>query len=202
MNEGKIQWIDWLIMQPFGKYFVRIDDDFLENIYNFYGIRQKIANFKLSLDIIRGFYRNPEEFPKEWPHNINDYAICLYGLLHARYLLTKEGQEKMYKKYKENKFEFCPRTFCKGIHCLPYGVSDEIGNSMMQLFCPNCNDVYYINDEVCQVIDGAFFGSSWVHVFLQRYKELIPSEPPEKYIPRMFGYRMYVEGEDEDECED
>lgn len=193
-----VSWIDWYLSQPFSQYFVRIDDEYLNNTENYYGIRQKVSFFGIALNLIRGKYIPDDLIPKNWPQNINDYAITLYGMLHARFLLTNRGLELMYKKYKEFFFEMCPRTLCHNTLCIPYGNSNDFGNSTVKMFCPNCNDIYHVKNEQCYFIDGACFGNSWVHIFLQKYHEIIPKQNPEKYTPRLFGYQLYKEGEDEE----
>jgi hypothetical protein len=40
-------------------------------------------------------------------------------------------------------------------------------------------------------IDGAYFGSTFAHLFFMTYPNLIPSTPPPVYIPRVFGYRIH-----------
>mgnify|MGYP001030986596 CR=1 FL=1 len=186
-----ISWVDWFFSQPFSQFFIRIDDDYLNNIENYYGIRQKVSFFNISLTIIRGQYIPEDSIPKTWPEHINDYALTLYGMLHARFLSTNKGLELMYQKYQKSFFEACPRTFCHNILCIPYGNSNDFGNSTVKMFCPNCNDIYHVKNEECYFIDGACFGNSWVHLFLQKYPEIVPKKMPEKYVPRLFGYQLY-----------
>ena len=186
----KKSWSDWFLSTPAGHYFIKIDEDYLNNTYNFYGLRQKIPHFNAAFELIHGPYIDPEDRTSEWPDDIDNYGICLFGLLHARFLLTEKGQKRMHKKYINGDFPQCPRTLCKGSKCLPYGKSDNIGQSEVLMFCPNCNDVYYMNNDESITMDGAFFGPNWVHPFLERYKELVPDEIPEKYVPRIFGFHV------------
>jgi casein kinase II subunit beta len=183
-------WVAWFLQTPRGSIFIQIDSDYLNTNYNYYGLRQKVPNFKYSLDLIRGPYIQPESRPPEWPADIDDYGLCLYGLLHARYLLTVAGQEAMRRKFTGDAFPRCPRMLCRGCVCLPYGQSDDIAQSSVQLFCPNCQDVYASNDPKFANMDGAFFGPNWVHFFLGRYPSFVPREQPEKYVPRIFGFRV------------
>jgi casein kinase II subunit beta len=183
-------WIDWFLDQPFGQYFVRIDANFLDTPFNLYGIAQKVAHFQLALNLIRGNYITPTTYPTTFPEHLNDYGIILYGLIHARYLVTAAGQDRMKEKYDSMSFETCPRTLCNGIQCLPYGDSDTLGNSTLKKFCPNCGRVYHLKGRDCESVDGSFFGPNWVPVFLQRYSDLVPAGPPQPYEPRLFGYQI------------
>jgi casein kinase II subunit beta len=190
MNTEPPRWISWFLSQPFASYFIEIDPSFLSNPFNLYGLRQKVVHFRLALTAIRGRYIPVSDYDPMWPKNLNDYAIILYGLLHARYLLTPDGLARMKAKYDLNGFETCPRTFCRGTRCLPFGFNDEVMRSNLKLFCPNCGDVYRVRRPECGYVDGAFFGQSWVHLFIARYPEVVPEEPPEKYVLRLFGYKI------------
>jgi hypothetical protein len=39
-------------------------------------------------------------------------------------------------------------------------------------------------------IDGAYFGTSFAHVFLQNYSELKPNGPP-SYVPKIYGFKLF-----------
>lgn len=183
-------WVDWFLTTPRGSLFVRIDSEYLNNTFNFYGLRQKIPHFKFAFDLIRGPFIAQERRPSEWPEDIDEYGMCLYGLLHARYLLTAAGLEQAYQKYRQNEFPKCPRSFCDGHCCIPVGVSDEIGESNVKLYCTNCQDIYSSKDKRFITMDGAFFGPNWCHLFIQKYPETVPEEKPRKYIPRIYGFKV------------
>lgn len=40
-------------------------------------------------------------------------------------------------------------------------------------------------------IDGAYFGTSFPHVFLKTYPELYPKEGPVQYIPTIYGFKIF-----------
>lgn len=182
-------WVDWFLAGPLGRWFVRVDDSFLTTEHNYYGIQQKVPNFHMAYELIIGPKLSVEAQHKNWPKDIDVYGTCLYGFLHARYLLTSAGLEKMYAKYTENAFPSCPRTLCCGFQMLPMGRSDVIGHDDIKFFCPNCQKIYNAPIDTSLLVDGAFFGPSWIHLFIAKFNEFRPKEPLKVYIPRIYGFR-------------
>jgi casein kinase II subunit beta len=40
-------------------------------------------------------------------------------------------------------------------------------------------------------IDGAYFGCSFPHIFLQTFPELMPTTKPNKYAARIYGFKIF-----------
>ncbi len=40
-------------------------------------------------------------------------------------------------------------------------------------------------------VDGAYFGTSFPHMFLQTYPEFVPQQGAPPYVPRIYGFRIY-----------
>jgi casein kinase II subunit beta len=40
-------------------------------------------------------------------------------------------------------------------------------------------------------IDGAYFGTTFPHLFLMTYPYIKPSKPTQSYTPRIFGFKLH-----------
>ena len=199
---SRITWLDWFLSQPSSRFFVRIDDDYLSNLYNYYGLKQTVNNFQSAYELLRKNYISSAHANTQLESDlyiIEQQTINLYGFLHARYLLTEEGMEKVYQKYQSDDYPHCPRILCKKKKCIPIGVSLELYENPVKIFCPNCRDVYNIKDSTFSKVDGAFFGNSWIPIFLKKYPDIISGTNNDLYIPRIFGFRICVENDEEKE---
>lgn len=177
--------------------FIEVDDDFINNSFNLFGIRKKVGNFN-----------DAYEYIKRRDHGLDQMFVedarRVYGLLHARFLLTRQGLEKMKLKYDDNKsLPQCPRVYCKGCKCLPYGIYEEFGREKVKFFCPSCCDIYNPEKQAHMKIDGSYFGPSWVHIFLQKYANVLTyNENQRVYVPKIFGFRIFHDVDSYDSYEE
>jgi hypothetical protein len=93
---------------------------------------------------------------------------------------------------------------CAGQPVLPVGLKDEIGSHTVKIFCPKCQCVYHpppvrsrsnhnIGSGGTAGVDGASFGTTFPHLFLMTFSNLVPDPLPtgSAYIPRVFGFRVH-----------
>jgi casein kinase II subunit beta len=116
-------------------------------------------------------------------------AVDLYGLFHQRFLLSEKGLFLMREKVLNGVFGTCPRVLCTQQNVVPIGLSDELKQCRIKVFCPKCQDVFFPKKK-CSDVDGAFFGSSFPHVLLQRFPELQPKEEKIHFVPQIFGFKI------------
>lgn len=120
-------------------------------------------------------------------------AEQLYGLIHARYILTKQGLQAMAEKFDHKQFGTCPRYYCSGMQLLPCGLSDTIGKHTVRLYCPSCQDLYLPQSSRYLCLEGAYWGTSFPGVFLKHFKELedyVERKSKESYQLKVFGFRI------------
>ncbi|KAJ1556674.1 casein kinase 2 regulatory subunit, partial [Cladochytrium tenue] len=123
-------------------------------------------------------------------------ARHLYGLIHARYVITSRGQHKMFEKVRHAEFGRCPRVLCHNQPVLPVGLSDVSGVRNVMLYCPRCEDVYSPPSRRHAAVDGAYFGSTFPHLLIQVYPQLAPARSSDRYVPKIFGFRVHTVAEE------
>lgn len=181
-------WIQWFCGLTGNHFFCEVDKGFIEDSFNLFGLKQYVQkDYNKALDIILDRLRTPEIENEE----LSRSASLLYGLIHARYIVTSHGLETMHHKYLLREFGECPRMLCKGQATVPMGVADEpkIGGNVRS-YCPKCRDVYTCNSSF-RNIDGAFFGPTFPSLFFMTYDDTVSEKSNETYIPRVFGFKIH-----------
>jgi len=131
-----------------------------------------------------------ESLNEEQQELVESAAEMLYGLIHARYVITNRGMQAMYEKYASASFGRCPRALCCGQAALPIGRSDLPRNYTVHVFCPKCRDLFVPRSSRSASIDGAYFGTTFPHLFLLTFPELIPQHNTLSFVPRVFGFQI------------
>jgi hypothetical protein len=95
-------------------------------------------------------------------------------------------------KYKKAEFGKCPRVNCFSHPLLPMGLSDTPSLKPVKLYCSRCEDIYNPKSSRHAAIDGAYFGTSFHNIIFQVYPALIPTKSVERYIPRVYGFKVHA----------
>ncbi|KAG1440706.1 hypothetical protein G6F56_011807 [Rhizopus delemar] len=134
---------------------------------------------------------------------IEKAARHLYGMIHARFIITSRGIAKMLEKYKKAEFGRCPRVLCSLQPLLPVGLSDVAYSKTTKLYCARCEDIYNPKSSRHASIDGAYFGTSFPHMLFQAHASYMPQKTTERYEPRIFGFKVHSIAEEhrfQDRC--
>jgi casein kinase II subunit beta len=187
-------WIQWFCGLKGHEMFCEVERSYIEDGFNLYGLRACVGNFSDCLDLILDRI-GPDDSDDS---HLTQSACTLYGLIHARYIITAHGLDAMYSKYAAKDFGACPLIQCAGQPVLPVGMKDEMGADTVKIFCPKCNQVYFSppvrsRAGISSGVDGAAFGTTFPHLFLMTFSNLVPDPLllDSTYVPRVFGFRVH-----------
>jgi len=182
-------WIDWFLSTKGNEYFCEVDEEYILDRFNLTGLNSEVQHYVQALDLITDSLE--EELDEEMREGVEKSARHLYGLIHARFIITSRGLAKMLEKYKKADFGRCPRVLCHNQPLLPVGLSDQPYTKSVKLYCPRCEDIYNPKSSRHATIDGAYYGSTFPHMLFQVYPHLLPPKSNERYIPRIFGFKIH-----------
>lgn len=186
-------WIQWFCGLKGHEMFCEVERAYIEDGFNLYGLRACVPNFSDCLDLILDRI-GPDDSDDS---HLTQSACTLYGLIHQRYILTAHGLDAMYNKYAAKEFGTCPLVQCAGQPVLPVGLTDEVGADTVKVFCPKCQSIYHPPPSrsrgVSGAVDGASFGTTFPHLFLMTFNNLVPDSlsSDSAYVPRVFGFRVH-----------
>ncbi|KAL9254981.1 Casein kinase II subunit beta-1-like protein [Drosera capensis] len=185
-------WISWFCNLRGNEFFCEVDDEYIQDDFNLCGLSSQVPYYEYALDLILDVESSHGDmFTEEQNELVESAAEMLYGLIHVRYILTSKGMAAMLEKYKSCGFGRCPRVYCSGQPCLPVGQSDIPRSSTVKIYCPKCEDIYYPRSKYQGNIDGAYFGTTFPHLFLMTYGNLKPQKAAQNYVPRVFGFKLH-----------
>lgn len=185
-------WISWFCSLRGNEFFCEVDENYIQDDFNLCGLSSQVPYYEYALDLILDVESSHGDmFSEEQNEIIESAAEMLYGLIHVRYILTTKGLGAMLDKYKNAEFGRCPRVYCCGQPCLPVGQSDVSRQSNVKIFCPKCQDIYTPQSRFQDNLDGAYFGSTFPHLFLMTYGHLKPQKTSQDYVPRVFGFKVH-----------
>jgi len=188
-------WIDWFLNTKGNEYYCEVDEEYILDRFNLTGLNTEIQHYTQALDMITDNL-GEDELDEEMRDQVDKSARHLYGMIHARFILTSRGLAKMLEKYKKADFGRCPRVLCHNQPLLPVGLSDLPYTKTVKLYCPKCEDIYNPKSSRHTAIDGAYYGTSFPHMLFQVYTNLVPQKTSstgttERYIPRIFGFKVH-----------
>ncbi|CAI0539687.1 unnamed protein product [Linum tenue] len=172
-------WISWFCNLRGNEFFCEVDDEYIQDDFNLCGLSSQVPYYDYALDLILDVESSHGDmFTEEQNELVESAAEMLYGLIHL-------------EKYKNYDFGRCPRVYCCGQPCLPVGQSDIPRSSTVKIYCPKCEDIYYPRSKYQGNLDGAYFGTTFPHLFLMTYGHLKPQKAAQSYVQRVFGFKIH-----------
>ena len=185
-NDEELSWIEWFCSLEGNELLLEVNKEFIEDEFNLYGLKTVVPNYEDALALITNTLHS-DDIRYDKIVEINKSAVTLYGLIHARYIVSQDGMSEMYEKYKAGEFGGCPRVLCKSHRLIPVGTSDLPNNGKTKLFCSRCNEIYSIpyGFSLSQV-DGSFFGTTFPHMLMISIED---KQTKTKFEPKIFGFK-------------
>jgi len=191
-EEEEIPWITWLCSLKGNEFFSEVDEEYIQDEFNLTGLPAMVPFYEYALDMILDLESPGEEdLTDEQQQMVESAAETLYGLIHARFILTSRGMKLMEEKYKNVVFGRCPRVMCSGQPVLPVGQSDILREASVKIFCARCQDIYYPRSSRHKSLDGAFWGTTFPHLFYLTFPDLVVAKSKFTYVPKVYGFRLH-----------
>lgn len=185
-------WITWFVSQPGNEFLLEIEDDYIRDSFNLYGLRPLFQYYEHALEMILDPDAPEEDDLRDRNYSeIYRDAAELYGTIHLRFAMSPRGLSLMKEKYLESEFGLCPRVLCQKQSCLPIGIKDQLRQASVRIFCPRCEQVYMPTGRRVASLDGAFFGTSLPQMLLQTYPDLVPLDLAVPFEAKIFGFRVH-----------
>ncbi|XP_050386149.1 casein kinase II subunit beta-2-like [Argentina anserina] len=191
-DEEDSTWISWFCNQKGNEFFCEVDEDYILDDFNPSGLRNQVPFYDYALDTILDVESSDIDGTDNEQNNlIESAAEMLYGLIHARYIVTTRGITQMLDNYRNYDFGRCPRVNCSKQRCLPVGESDTPRLATVKIYCPKCEDIYSPQSRHQEQIDGAYFGTTFPHLFFLTNGHLKPQKASQSYAPRIYGFKVH-----------
>ncbi|KAJ2341207.1 casein kinase 2 regulatory subunit, partial [Coemansia sp. RSA 2671] len=97
-------WISWFLSHRENAYFCEVPEEFIEDEFNLTGLSQTVNYYAEALDMILDIEDNDDPLDNEEVEAVEGSAEILYGLIHARFILTRDGLNRMEEKYENGEF--------------------------------------------------------------------------------------------------
>lgn len=193
------RWVDEFCNRRGHELFCRIPDDYLCDSFNYAQLDEHIDHLQAAWNLITGNrIRRQLQLIIDCAHLQSTSSLLLlpeivqlaaeklYGMLHARFVLSSDGCALVKERMLAVHYGTCRRVHCDGAPLVPCGLSDQLKHGTVKFYCGRCDDVFEPQHQRHRKLDGAYFGTSLPHMLYMMYPRfrdssaVVASAPPPK----------------------
>lgn len=97
-SENDESWITWFINLRGHDYFCEIDEEYIQDDFNLQGLTTIVPFYDYALDMMLDVELPEGTLTDDQQEIVESAAIILYGLIHARFILTSRGMQRMVRR--------------------------------------------------------------------------------------------------------
>lgn len=94
-SDDENTWISWYVGLRGNDYFCEVDEEFIQDDFNLSGLSTMVPYYENALDLILDVDIPLDSLSEEEQEVVETSAEVLYGLIHARFVLSTRGMQKM-----------------------------------------------------------------------------------------------------------
>ena len=94
-SENDESWITWFVNLRGHDYFCEIDEEYIQDDFNLQGLTSMVPYYDYALDLMLDVEIPSDTLSDDQQEIVESAAIILYGLIHARFILTTRGMQRM-----------------------------------------------------------------------------------------------------------
>merc|ERR1719400_2615636 len=93
-EDAEFGWVNYFLTLKGNEFFCQVDEDYIHDSFNLTGLANQVPYYDFALDLITDIDCD-EDFSDEHQEMIEHDAEVLYGLVHARFIITNRGLQSM-----------------------------------------------------------------------------------------------------------
>ncbi|QSL66327.1 hypothetical protein MERGE_000705 [Pneumocystis wakefieldiae] len=91
-------WIDWFLGIKGNEFFCEIDEEYIQDKFNLTGINTEVQHYNYAIEMVTDVFDH--DVNDDLRNQIEKSAQHLYGLIHARFILTTRAKSPSLKNIK------------------------------------------------------------------------------------------------------
>jgi casein kinase II subunit beta len=92
LSEETASWIAWFCSIRGNEFFAMVDEEYITDSFNLSGLKEEVPSYDMAVEtILDADQPNLQELSEAQQESVDSAAELLYGLIHARFILTAKG---------------------------------------------------------------------------------------------------------------